>query len=79
MSDDPLFVLINSYTTGLAPSVLNYISDSIFTKKYGGRLPQRGAGTSGDGFRPYTALRRQLPLDPGAEGRRTHINIEGIK
>lgn len=36
MSDDPLFVLINSYTTGLAPSVLSYISDSIFTKKYGG-------------------------------------------
>lgn len=36
MSDEPLFVLINSYTTGLAPSVLSYISDSIFTKKYGG-------------------------------------------
>ena len=37
ISDDPLFVLINSYTTGLAPSVLEYISESIFTRRYGGR------------------------------------------
>ena len=37
LSDDPLFVLINSYTTGLAPSVLEYISESIFTRRYGGR------------------------------------------
>ena len=37
LSDDPLFVLINSYTPGLAPSVLEYISESIFTRRYGGR------------------------------------------
>ncbi|MEG1633141.1 MAG: class I SAM-dependent methyltransferase [Oscillospiraceae bacterium] len=37
LSDDPLFVLINSYTTGLSPSVLTYISESVFTKKFGGR------------------------------------------
>ena len=36
LSEDPLFVLINSYTTGLAPSVLTYILESIFTKRYGG-------------------------------------------
>ncbi len=36
LSDEPLFVLVNSYTTGLAPSVLQYISESVFTKKYGG-------------------------------------------
>ncbi len=36
LSDDPLFVIINSYTTGLAPSVLGYILDSIVGKKYGG-------------------------------------------
>ena len=36
LSDEPLFVIINSYTTGLAPSVVGYIMDSIFTKKYGG-------------------------------------------
>lgn len=37
LSDDPLFVLINSYTTGLSPSVLTYISESVFTKRFGGR------------------------------------------
>lgn len=36
LSDKPLFVLINSYTTGLSPSVLTYISESLFTKKYAG-------------------------------------------
>ncbi len=37
LSDAPLFVLISSYTTGLAPSVLKYISDIIFTKRFGGK------------------------------------------
>ena len=36
LSDEPLFVLINSYTTGLAPSVLTYMTESIFTARYGG-------------------------------------------
>jgi 23S rRNA (cytosine1962-C5)-methyltransferase len=36
LSDDPLFVIINSYTTGLAPSVLGYLLDSIVSTKYGG-------------------------------------------
>ena len=36
LSDDPLFVLINSYTTGLSPSVLTYLSESIITAKFGG-------------------------------------------
>ncbi len=35
LSDEPLFVLINSYTTGLSPSVLTYIAESVFTKKFG--------------------------------------------
>ena len=37
LSDDPLFVLINSYTTGLSPSVLTYLSESIISAKFGGR------------------------------------------
>jgi len=37
LSDDPLFVLINSYTTGLAPSVLSYLTESLFTRRHGGR------------------------------------------
>ena len=37
LSDDPLFVIINSYTTGLAPSVLGYMLDTLVTKKHGGQ------------------------------------------
>lgn len=37
LSDEPLFVIISSYTTGLAPSVLKYISEMIFTSRYGGK------------------------------------------
>ena len=36
LSDNPLFFIINSYTTGLAPSVLGYIMDTIITAKHGG-------------------------------------------
>ncbi len=37
LSDDPIFFLINSYTTGLAPGVLHYIlSDNM--KSYDGRV-----------------------------------------
>ena len=51
LSDDPLFVIINSYTTGLAPSAVSYASDVVFGKKYGGStaagelgLPVRSSG-----------------------------------
>lgn len=51
LSDDPLFMIINSYTTGLAPSVLGYLMDTLVTKKYGGHtecgelgLPVRDTG-----------------------------------
>ena len=44
LSDDPLFVIINSYTTGLSPSVLSYITESIITKKYGGRSDSQELG-----------------------------------
>ena len=36
LSDNPLFVIINSYTTGLAPSVLRYLLDSVISEKSGG-------------------------------------------
>ena len=38
LSDDPLMVLINSYTTGLSPSVMEYMLGSLIKPKYGGRL-----------------------------------------
>lgn len=61
LSDDPLFVVINSYTTGLAPSVVGYISDSIFSKKYGGKTD------SGELGLPVTASGLVLPC--GSTGR----------
>lgn len=44
LSDDPLFVIINSYTTGLSASVLSYVAESIFTKKFGGHSDSRELG-----------------------------------
>ena len=37
LSDEPLFVIINSYTTGLAPSVLTYILETLVSRRFGGR------------------------------------------
>ncbi|MBQ8981378.1 MAG: class I SAM-dependent methyltransferase [Eubacterium sp.] len=36
LSDDPLCVILNSYTTGLSSSVMKYILDDVITKKRGG-------------------------------------------
>lgn len=44
LSDDPLFVLINAYTTGLAPASLTYIASSIFAKRFGGRAESQELG-----------------------------------
>lgn len=38
LSDAPLFFLINSYTTGLSPSVMGYILGTVLTDKFGGRV-----------------------------------------
>lgn len=37
LSDDALFFLINSYTTGLSPSTMNYILDIKVKARYGGK------------------------------------------
>jgi 23S rRNA (cytosine1962-C5)-methyltransferase len=51
LSDNPLFMVVNSYTTGLAPSVVGYLMDTIISKRYGGGtaceelgLPVRDSG-----------------------------------
>jgi len=44
LSENPSFVIINSYTTGLSPSVLTYISESVFTKRFGGSSESRELG-----------------------------------
>ena len=38
LSDQPLFFLINSYTTGLSPSAMGYILHLGLSGKYGGRI-----------------------------------------
>lgn len=38
LSDDPLFFLINSYTTGLSPSVMQYVLGTLLPKGIGGTL-----------------------------------------
>lgn len=38
LSDDPLFFLLNSYTTGLSPSVMAYLLGETVAAKYGGKV-----------------------------------------
>jgi len=38
LSDEPLFFLINSYTTGLSPLTMSYILDIKVKKRYGGSI-----------------------------------------
>ena len=38
LSDRPLFFAINSYTTGLSPSVMQYILGALVSPKHGGAL-----------------------------------------
>ena len=38
LSDDPIMVLINSYTTGLSPAVMEYILGSVISPNFGGKL-----------------------------------------
>ena len=61
LSEQPLFVLINSYTTGLAPSVLGYLLNLLVKEKYGGKCAWDELGL------PVTATGLALPC--GATGR----------
>ena len=38
LSEQPLFFLVNSYTTGLSPSVMGYLLDSLLRPKFGGSV-----------------------------------------
>jgi len=37
LSEKPAFVILNSYTTGLAPSVLGYLLSTLLCRRFGGR------------------------------------------
>ena len=38
LSDDPVFFILNSYTTGLSPAVMEYLLGILLQKNYGGKV-----------------------------------------
>lgn len=61
LSDNPLFFLINSYTTGLAPSVLSYMISTEIMSRFGGSVDASEIGL------PVSDSKLILPC--GASGR----------
>lgn len=76
LSDRPLFILVNSYTTGLAPGVLTYLLDTLVTRRYGGHTDSQELGL------PVTASGLALPcgatgqLDGGTVRKKEWIGVE---
>lgn len=65
LSDDPLFFLINSYTTGLQPAVLSYMMNTALVKKFGGKVEAAEIGL------PVSSNGLILPC--GASGRYSRV------
>ena len=65
LKDEPLFFLINSYTTGLQPAVLSYMLNTVLVNRFGGKAfaDEIGLPVSSNG----------LVLPCGASGR--YVNI----
>ena len=63
LADNPLFVLVNSYTTGLQPAVLSYMMNTVFVNRFGGHVEAGEVGL------PVTGNNLVLPC--GASGRYT--------
>ena len=61
LSENPVFFIINSYTTGLAPSVLTCLLDTLITPRFGGHTESEELGL------PVTNSGLVLPC--GATGR----------
>ena len=61
LSENALFFLVNSYTTGLQPAALSYMINTVIVKKFGGRVEADEIGL------PVTSSR--LPLPCGASAR----------
>ncbi|MBQ7384416.1 MAG: class I SAM-dependent methyltransferase [Clostridia bacterium] len=65
LSDDPLFFLINSYTTGLSPMTMKYILDLRVTSRFGGRTQTDELGlkiSATGGYLPCGASARWTSL-----------------
>ena len=63
LSDKPLFFILNSYTTGLAPSVLTCLLDTLITPRFGGHTESDELG--------LPVMDSGLVLPCGATGRWT--------
>lgn len=63
LKDEPLFFLINSYTTGLQPAVLSYMLNTVLVSRYGGKVEADEIGL------PVSSNGLVLPC--GASGRYT--------
>lgn len=61
LSDNPLFFLINSYTTGLQPAVLTYMLETVITSRFGGHVETSEIGLN--------VSSNSLVLPCGASGR----------
>ena len=60
LSDDPLFVLVNSYTTGLSALTMGYVLDVEIAKKRGGKTDTAELAL------PVTQTKGHLPCGAGA-------------
>lgn len=63
LADEPLFVLINSYTTGLQPAVLSYMMNTVYVSRFGGSVESDEVGlpvTSNGLFLPCGCSGRYL-------------------
>ena len=63
LKDEPLFFLINSYTTGLQPAVLSYMLNTVLVNRFGGKVEAGEIGL------PVSSNGLVLPC--GASGRYT--------
>lgn len=61
LSDEPLFYLVNSYTTGLQPAVISYMMGTEIVPKFGGKVVADEIG--------LPVLENGLVLPCGASGR----------
>ena len=60
LSDEPIMVLLNSYTTGLSASVMKYILDDVLTSERGGKVEADEIGL------PVTSKNSILPCGSSA-------------
>ena len=60
LSDEPIMVLLNSYTTGLSASVMKYILDDVLTNTIGGKVEADEIGL------PVSSKNQALPCGSSA-------------